>query len=80
MYSPGRPVPTRGALRGRHGRWERDAVDALATQDERSLKRTAKSCGSGAPKQALKVAKMLMRLAADGGNQAKVTGESTYKP
>ena len=27
-----------------------------------------------------KVAKMLTRLAADGGNQAKVTEESTYKP
>jgi hypothetical protein len=23
-----RPVPTRGALRGRHGRWVRDAMDA----------------------------------------------------
>jgi hypothetical protein len=30
-----RPVPTRGALRDRHERWVRDAVDALATQDER---------------------------------------------
>ena len=27
-----------------------------------------------------KAAKMLTRLAADGGNQAKVTGKSTYKP
>jgi hypothetical protein len=41
---------------------------------------TAKSCGPGAPKQALKVAKALTRLAGDGGNQAMVTGESTYKP
>jgi len=26
------PALTRGALRGRHGRWERDAVDATASQ------------------------------------------------
>ena len=26
-----RPALTRGALRGRHGRWERDAVDAAAS-------------------------------------------------
>ena len=30
MYCSGRPAPTRGALRGRHGRWERDAVDAAS--------------------------------------------------
>jgi len=28
----GRPVPTRGALRDRHGRWVRDAVDAAAVR------------------------------------------------
>jgi hypothetical protein len=44
------------------------------------LRRTAKSCGSGAPKQALKLAMMLRITASDGGNQAMVTGESTYKP
>jgi len=27
----------------------RDAVDALASQDERRLRRTAKPCGPGAP-------------------------------
>jgi hypothetical protein len=27
-YNSRRPVPTRGALRGRHGRWARDAMDA----------------------------------------------------
>src|SRR5882672_4063012 len=26
------PALTRGALRGRHGRWEREAVDATASQ------------------------------------------------
>jgi hypothetical protein len=29
------PVPTRGALRDRHGRWARDAVDAKVATDER---------------------------------------------
>ena len=29
-YNSRRLVPTRGALRGRHGRWARDAVDADA--------------------------------------------------
>jgi hypothetical protein len=28
LYIHVHPVPTRGALRGRHGRWVRDAVDA----------------------------------------------------
>ena len=27
---PIRPASIRGAYRGRHGRWERDAVDAMA--------------------------------------------------
>jgi hypothetical protein len=44
-----RPASSRGAFRDRHGRWVRDAMDALAAQDERSLKRTAKSCGPDIP-------------------------------
>jgi hypothetical protein len=31
-YSFARLVPERGALRGRHERWTRDAVDALVRQ------------------------------------------------
>jgi hypothetical protein len=31
FYNSRRHVPTRGALRGRHGRWERDAMDAAAS-------------------------------------------------
>src|SRR5882757_9339497 len=31
LYNSRRLVPTRGALRGRHGRWERDAMDAAAS-------------------------------------------------
>jgi len=41
-----------------------------------ALVRTAKSCGPGAPMQALKLAKTLMRLAGDGGNQAWSPGRS----
>jgi hypothetical protein len=28
------PAPARGALRDRHGRWARDAMDALTSPDE----------------------------------------------
>ena len=47
-------MPTRGALRDRHGRWAGDAVDAAASGEQQRagrmmLKRTAKSCGSDAP-------------------------------
>jgi hypothetical protein len=31
MHIQTRPVPTRGALRDRHGRWAWDAVDARAS-------------------------------------------------
>src|SRR5437899_1358016 len=31
FYNSRRPVPTRGALRDRHERWVRDAVDAAAS-------------------------------------------------
>jgi hypothetical protein len=43
------PPPLKGAFRDRHGRWVRDAVDALALQDEQGLRRTAKSCGPDIP-------------------------------
>jgi hypothetical protein len=39
----------RGAARDRHGRWERDAVDATGALDETRSMRTAKSCGPDAP-------------------------------
>jgi hypothetical protein len=34
VYIHAHPVPTRGALRGRHGRWVRDAVDATVSAHE----------------------------------------------
>ena len=30
IYNHRRPVPTQGAFRDRHGRWKRDAMDAIA--------------------------------------------------
>ena len=50
-------MPTRGALRDRHGRWVRDAVDAAASGEQQRAgrmmpKRTAKSCRSDAPEPA----------------------------
>jgi len=42
------PVPARGALRDRHERWARDAMDASRPPDERLMMRTAKACGPGA--------------------------------
>ena len=41
--------PTRGAFRDRHGRRERDAMDADGAADESAGLRTAKSCGPDAP-------------------------------
>ena len=49
--------PHRGAARDRHGRWERDAMDAhrraQSLRGRTVFVRTAKSCGPGAPMQAL---------------------------
>jgi len=49
---PAIPPHRRGAYASSRT-WRRDAVDALATQDERRWLRTAKACGPGAPTLAL---------------------------
>jgi len=54
-HPPARPALARGALRDRHGRWARDAMDAACCQTN-SMTRTAKSCGPGAPRLALSFA------------------------
>jgi hypothetical protein len=41
---PHRLVPQRGAARDRHGRWERDAVDAAASARERGIAGRTKVC------------------------------------
>src|SRR6266481_1190886 len=43
-----RLVSSRGAARDRHGRWERDAVDATGASDEGAWSRSVKSCGPDA--------------------------------
>ena len=55
---------------------ERNAVDVEVPIDVRHSSRTAKSCGSGAPMQALKFATMLTHRADDGGKRW-FTGKST---
>jgi hypothetical protein len=40
-----RPVPDRGALRGRHDLLARDAMDASDVERRTTLLRTVKSCG-----------------------------------
>ena len=65
----------RGALRDRHERWERDAMDAMRHQTN-DVSRTAKSCGSGAPTLALSSRPDASHLAGDGGKKARSPGRS----
>src|ERR1700694_494705 len=71
--------PERGALRGRHGRWVRDAVAAAAAgarmrAGRMMLTRTAKSCGPDAPTLASSFAGFSARRR---WQESPVTGEST---
>jgi len=54
-HAPARPAPIWGALRDRHERWARDAMDAACCRTN-NISRTAKSCGPGAPRLALSFA------------------------
>jgi len=69
------PAPKRGALRDRHGRWQRDAVDAMARETSE-----ARADGEGVwswhPKAGAKLATMLAHRADDGDNKVWFTGES----
>ena len=49
MYGPHVPFPKRGAARDRHGRWERDAMDADNFTRRVSLPRTVKARGPDLP-------------------------------
>ena len=53
----------RGAARDRHGRWERDAVDAMGASDEGAWSRTVKSCGPDASTPASSLAEQHFREA-----------------
>src|SRR5579863_8197231 len=64
----------------RHQRWVRDAVDALATQDGRRRKRTAKSCGPDAPTLASSRPRCFRIVACDGGKKARSPRRARRKP
>ena len=79
LYNSRHPVPTRGALRGRHGRRERDAMDAVASCARTAcgrmmLKRTVKSCGPDTPTL---VSSLRMQVRRRRGQESPVPGEST---
>jgi len=48
VHIPGRPASIRGALRDRHERGKRDAMDA-ERRETNVVTRTAKACGPGTP-------------------------------
>ncbi|MGJ4996122.1 hypothetical protein ACQR0Z_16965 [Bradyrhizobium sp. HKCCYLS3077] len=82
-FSCRRPALTRGALRGRHGRGGRDAMDVTGPV----LLRKTTGCGadgeivwSWPPDAEVKPALMLTHRAGDGGQKARRTEESAYKP
>src|SRR6185437_14741842 len=58
----------------------RNAVDARCADRRAARSRTAKSCGPGAPKQALSRRGCLAHRADDGGNQAGSPGRARSKP
>ena len=69
------PFPKRGALRDRHERWVRDAVDATLREDD------AHRCGRRSrvvltPRRWCRACRD-DDLAGDGGKKARFTGEST---
>jgi hypothetical protein len=69
--------PTRGALRDRHERWVRDAMDAAA-RETNALVRTEKSCGPGAPTLVLSFVDDDPQN--DGGKRARSPGRARRKP
>jgi hypothetical protein len=56
----------------------RDAVDADGADDERRMRRTAKSCGPDAPTLASSLRKAT--FTGDGGKKARSPGRARYKP
>ena len=70
------PVSTRGALRDRHERWKRDAMDAI-DHETNDVIADGEVAWSWRPDAGVKSAKMLPHLAGDGGKKARFTGEST---
>jgi hypothetical protein len=76
IYIHRRPVPHRGAFRDRHGRRERDAMDADGAADESAVSRTAKSYGPDAST----LASSWRETADDGDKKARSPGRVRRKP
>jgi hypothetical protein len=74
-----RPALTRGALRDRHERWERDAMDA-ACHETNDVAADGEVVWSWRPDAGAKLAKTLTRLASDGGKRARSPGRARRKP
>jgi hypothetical protein len=74
MFYLSRPAPTGGALRDRHGRWERDAVDASVRLDE-ARDADGETVWSWPPDAEVKLRETSVSLD-DGGYQSPDTGES----
>jgi hypothetical protein len=79
-----RPASCRGAYRDRHGRGVRDAVDATCRSTilvrTNGMARTAKSRGPDTPTLVSSWRRCFPHRADDGGQQARRTEESAYKP
>jgi hypothetical protein len=81
MFPVDVPCSSRGALRGRHERWARDAVDVSELQ--RAIRAPAnnsdadgQAAWSWHPDADAKLVTTLSRRAGDGGQKARRTGES----
>jgi len=76
VFTLAHSAPTRGAYASSRT-WSGNAVDVMVPTDERHFLRTAKSCGPGAPMQALSLREMLRERR---WQSSWFTGETTYKP
>ena len=77
VYIHGYPALTRGALRGRHGRWVRDAVDADGAADESTLS-GRRSRVVLTPRRWCQASRKYPR--GDGGKRARSPGRARNKP
>ena len=76
IVSP-RPASTRGAYRDRHGRGKRDAVDAVRATTKRASA-YGEIVRSRSPDAGIKP--RVTKTRGDGGQKARRTEETAYKP
>jgi len=77
--NPPHPVPTRGAFRHRHGRWARDAVDAIVSRGERHQS-GRRSRVVLMPRRRHQVGDDASHRAGDGDKKARSPGRSRSSP